>query len=960
MRKSCNNIQKTKVKGDSTMFRSADRCFIKIITILILISPFFLYSGCSRGGDDSSVVKITGIVTETSGGPIVAGSTVTVSGSGKTTQTDSEGRYYLELEKGNYDFTFEKPGFAQINILDLDVQSENIEGMNVRQPRIFCTDWAAQAPVITVSGVTAGQKVSGSVGIEIKAEGSSPISAIRLRVGNELQGTLATGLNSDKLAFDWDTTALPDGSTYLFITVSDINYNLSCMKIPVTLNNNMADTAVPPVVEDIDPGCYTMAAYYDHDMSREEAVSGRARATRAPANTLVYAALSWKEVKEARGYRVYRGESLSETPLLIGETLGSENFRYYDYDPELVMGKTYYYYISSFNNAGESEKTVGPPITILERFTVRLKSPVDNATGVSVNNTKFEWEISKPVGDVQVYRLIILGFTDGKDNFTLDKQLQNTTSYTLDGKLYPAKEYQWDILNAFAGKDYVSENKYRSLSVPGTLKIDPYVGFPGFVSSSENGAFYFTTEGSGTGTQDDSAYNTGKITVRLKKGITAEELSTSHNLTFIRKFSIGEMNYGIYMSKDGRKQKDVIRELNRDKGVSYAEPHYNFKFDMIPNDPDYIPYQYCHIKMKSGEAWNITTGSENIIMAILDTGIDGTHPEFQDRCVTGHNFSTGEDVPPGTHFDSYGHGTHVAGIAGATGNNNIGIAGVNWKSGIMPLKVNDEGDEVAEYVIEAISWAADHNANVMNMSLGSPGYSQALQDAITYACKKNSVIVVSMGNSGTAVGQFPAGCRGVIPVGSTNGRDELSDFSTWGNYISVCAPGENIYSTSKKDHGYVSQSGTSMSTPQVVGAVALLQSIHPDWTPEEIRSQLESTCDDIGDTGFDRKTGWGRINLYRLLSSAKVINKYGRIRIFVKDASGAGLDGADVLLKNAKGETTATLRTDSDGYAYFFYIPTGTGYSTVARYGDRLGASIESFEVKVNDESGEQAVTIDN
>lgn len=940
------------------MLHSVCRKYFKTVAILsvVILSLFFNW-GCSKVGDDSSAVKISGIVTETSGGPVVSGSIITVSGSGETMRTDTEGKYSLELEKGKYDITFEKPGFAEIKILDLEVQGDKMEGLNVRQPRIFCTDWEAKAPSVTVSGITAGQKVSGSVSIDVNVEGSNPVSAIRLMVGNELQGPVKAELNKNSLTFDWDTTELPDGSTYLFITVSDINYNMSSMKIPITIENNIADASIPTVVEDIDPGCYTLAAYYDHDMSGKEAVSGRKKTTKAPADTLVYSILSWKEVKDARGYRVYRSESSSETPVLIGETFGSENFRYYDYDPELTMGKTYHYYVSAFNNAGESEKTAAPPITILERFSVRLKSPADNASGVSAKNPKFEWEISKPVGDVQKYRLIILGFNDGKDNFTLDKQLENTTSHTLDGTLYPAKEYQWDILNAFAGKDYVSENKYRSMSVPGTIKIDPYVGFPGFVTSSENGAFYFTTEGSGTGTQDDSAYNTGKITVRLKKGITAEGLSTSHNLTLIRKFSIGKMNYGVYGAKGG-KQADVIKELNKDEGVSYAEPHYGYMFDMIPDDPDYIPQQYCHIKMKSEDAWNITTGSENIIMAILDTGLDGTHPEFQDRCITGHNFSTGEDVPPGTHFDTYGHGTHVAGIAGATGNNDIGVAGVNWKSKIMPLKVNDEGDEVAEYVIAAIAWAADHDAHVMNMSLGSPGYSQALQDAVTYACKKSSVIVVSMGNNGTAVAQFPAGCQGVVSVGSTNGRDEISSFSTWGNYISVCAPGENIYSTSKTEHGYVTQSGTSMSTPQVVGAVALLQSIHPDWTIEEIKSQLESTSDDIGEKGFDRKTGWGRINLFRLLSSAKVANKYGRIRILVKDASGNALDGAEVLLKNSKGETAATLKTDSDGCACFFYIPIGTGYSAVARDGDKLGATAEVFEVKVNDESGEQEIVI--
>ncbi len=701
------------------IFCSTGKYCHKIVIILIAVLYLFLQPGCSGNGDDSSAIKITGIVTETGGGPVVAGSTVTVPGSGKTTQTDAEGRYSLELEKGKYDLIFEKTGFAQIKIADLDVQGDNIENLNVRQPRIFCTDWEAKAPSVTVSGVTAGQKVSGSVNIEVSAIGVNPVSAIRVRVGNELQGPVSAELNKDKLTFEWDTTKLPDGPTYLCITALDINYNLCSMKIPIILNNSMIDTSVPPIVEGIDPGCCTAAAYYDHDMSRKEVTSGKKRGTKAPADTLVYVSLLWNEVKEARGYRIYRREDSSETPVLIGETYGSENFRYYDYDPELTMGKTYYYYIAAFNNTGEGEKTAVPPITVLERFSVRLKSPVNNEVGVSTEKPKFEWEISKPVGDVQVYRLIILGYTDGKDYFTLDKQLKNTTSYTLEGNLYPAKEYQWDILNAYAARDYVAENKYRSMSIPGSMKIDPYVGFPGFVSSSENGAYYFTTQGSGTGSQNNGNSNTGKITVRLKKGITAEELSSAHNLTLIRKFSIGKMNYGVFSINNG-KQADLIQKLNKTKGVSYAEPHYNYKFDVIPDDPDYIPQQYCHIKMKSEKAWDITTGSENIIMAIIDTGLDGTHPEFENRCVTGHNFSTGEDVPPGTHFDSYGHGTHVAGIAGATGNNDIGIAGVNWKSRIMPLKVNDEGDEVAEYVISSIPWAADHNAQVMNMSLGSP------------------------------------------------------------------------------------------------------------------------------------------------------------------------------------------------------------------------------------------------
>ena len=933
---------------------------LKISILIMALMIFACLAGCGKSDDETNKTEVSGYVMESKGGPAVTGTVLTVKSKDVNTQTDSNGQYSLNLEKGTYDIVVDKDGYAQFKYQDLQVGDADITKLVMYQPKIFCSDWEATAPTITVKGITSGQKLSGKVDVEVKVTASHPVSAINFRFGNTLQTPVETKLEGDTLSFTWDTTTLPDGENFVHISTYDINYNHTMMKIPVNLVNNIQGESLPSKVTGVDPRCYTYAQFYEYDLSREQALGKAKKTVKAPANTTITVSLGWDKVEDALGYKVYRAESSDETPELVCVVYGVDNYRFIDNDPEIEIGKTYYYYVSSFNRAGETEKTAGPGVTVLDRFTVNLKTPVNNAGGVTTQTPKFEWEINKAVGDEQVYRIVLLAFNDGKDNFTWDYEVKNTTSVTFNGELAPAAVYQWDVLNAHAGKDYIQEaNTYRSISFPTKLKIDPYVGFPGFVTSSENGSFLFTTSGSETsGNNGTIASADGKITVRLKSGIDPEEIALSHNLKLERTFKIGKMNYGIYSVKDARAQDKAIKQLESDEKVSYAEPHYVYKFDTVPDDPDYKSYQYCHVKMQSEDAWNITTGSEDVIMAIIDTGLDGTHPEFEGRVVTGHNFHTDEDVPPGTFFDSYGHGTHVAGIAGATGNNAIGVAGVNWKSKIMPLKVNDEGDEIAEYVIASIPWAVDHGANVMNMSLGSPGYSQALQDAITYACKKDAVVVVSMGNNSSAVVQFPAACQGVVAVGSSNGNDGLSGFSTWGKYISLCAPGENIYSTSKNDHGYMSTSGTSMSTPQVVGAVALIQSIHPDWTIEEIRSQLESTADDMGDAGFDRKTGWGRLNLYKLLSSSKVTNKYGRVRIFVKNTLGTGLDGADVVLTDSSGETVGTVKTDSDGYADFFYVPTGTGYNAIALYNDKMGITVENFEVKVNSTTPEQEISI--
>ncbi|NCC26291.1 MAG: hypothetical protein EOM25_14020, partial [Deltaproteobacteria bacterium] len=736
------------------------------------------------------------------------------------------------------------------------------------------------------------------------------------------------------LSHDWNTTALADGPTYVLATATDINFNRADVKIPVVLANGAVDASVPGSVVVADSNCITHVSSYGLGPGG------------AQKPTIINASLRFEPLDGARGYRVYRADNPGTEPVLVDTVHGGENVWFEDFDPELTPGMNLRYLVAAFNNRGEGPRTEVPPMTVLDRFDVHLTSPGEGQGGVFSQRPVFEWKADPSVGEIQFYRLVLAGVTDPKGIFTWDTTIENKTSAVLEQDLAPARVYHWDILSAYAAQDRVSGNKFRSYSFPGPARKDPYAEQFMFVTSAQNGCFTFTTDRSGGSGVSDRPAQGGRIIIRLRSDQEASAVARDHGSRLVRAFRAGDMVFAVVELPTGTERARALDRLGRDERIVYAEPAPRFQLHLTPNDPDFKPWQYGHLKMDSAAAWDLGVGSEKVTMAIIDTGLDGTHPEFSGRVVTGHNFHTKQDVPPGVHFDSYGHGTHVAGIAGATGNNGLGVAGVDWKARIMPLKVNDEGEEVAEYVIESIPWAVDHGADVLNLSLGGPGYSQALQDVVSYACLKGALVVVSMGNNMTAVIQYPAACQGAIAVGSTDGRDQASHFSTWGEHISVSAPGSDILSTSKRDHGYVAASGTSMAAPQVAGALTLLRGLHPDWSIEEMRSHLEATADDVDEPGFDIRTGWGRINLHRLLAEPKAPNRYGRVAVLVRDPAGEVLEGADVVLSDIQGRSVGTVRTDAQGRALFFFIPAETGYEATARVGSSVGTTDGPFELR--------------
>jgi thermitase len=355
---------------------------------------------------------------------------------------------------------------------------------------------------------------------------------------------------------------------------------------------------------------------------------------------------------------------------------------------------------------------------------------------------------------------------------------------------------------------------------------------------------------------------------------------------------------------------EAIQTLEELEEVEYAEPNGIYYMDLVPNDLDY-DCQWAPQLTGAENAWDVTTGAVGVIVAITDTGVDGTHPDLAGKVIAGYDTYNNMDIPENSDSSVHPHGTHCAGIAAAIGNNNEGIAGVAWDCPIMPIKIcmdNYPYTASSSDMAQAYIWAADNGANVISTSFGGKGYSQTMKDAVDYTVIDNScIVVVSMGNSYCNETHYPAGYQSVIAVGATNAHDQIASFS-------------EIYSTIPgNDYDYMS--GTSMASPFVAGAAALVLSQNLGMSPEEVKTQLEGTVVDLGSPGFDSTFGYGRVNLAAAVGAPEA-NKYGVVDVLVTDRLDHPISGASVILW--QGETViSTTNSNEDGHAKFEYIQAG-------------------------------------
>lgn len=329
--------------------------------------------------------------------------------------------------------------------------------------------------------------------------------------------------------------------------------------------------------------------------------------------------------------------------------------------------------------------------------------------------------------------------------------------------------------------------------------------------------------------------------------------------------------------------------------VRYAEPDAIAHTCANPDDPYFNPYQWnffapgtvsagavSNYGVDAVTAWDRTTGS-GVTVAVVDTGIAyetfGAFTQAPDLAgasfVWPKDFVNNDDHPN----DDNGHGTHVAGTVRQSTNNGLGVAGLAYQCNLMPVKVlNASGSGSHSAIANGITWAADHGAKVINLSLGGSTGSTTLESAVNYAWGKGCVVVAASGNTGRQGVQYPARYGNCIAVGTTRFDGRRPRYGTYGSGLDLCAPGgdtsvdqngdgykdgilqQTFASGSPTTFGYYFFQGTSMASPHVAGIAALVAARYGSWSNAQIRSRLEASCRDLGSAGYDTTYGYGLLS----------------------------------------------------------------------------------------------------
>ncbi len=310
----------------------------------------------------------------------------------------------------------------------------------------------------------------------------------------------------------------------------------------------------------------------------------------------------------------------------------------------------------------------------------------------------------------------------------------------------------------------------------------------------------------------------------------------------------------------------AVRAYTSLEEVEYAELNYLYYTFAVPNDAffssQYGLYNPGSHGIDAIGGWDIEQGDNSVVIAIIDTGIDYTHEDLAGKVIKGYDF-VNEDYDP---KDDNGHGTHVAGIAGAISNNGAGIAGVCPECSLLAVKVvTADGSGANSWIANGIANAVNLGAQVINLSLGGLDRSSTIELAVKQAYQSGVVVIAASGNDGSGVPLYPAAFSEVIAVGATDRYGDKAYFSSYGSHLELSAPGQAIYST-LPGNSYDAWNGTSMASPHVAGLVGLLIARNPALTPGQVRQMLIATAQDLGASGRDAYYGYGRINALSALN----------------------------------------------------------------------------------------------
>jgi thermitase len=363
-----------------------------------------------------------------------------------------------------------------------------------------------------------------------------------------------------------------------------------------------------------------------------------------------------------------------------------------------------------------------------------------------------------------------------------------------------------------------------------------------------------------------SHYHVNEVVVKFQNDPSPAELARIQSE--IGSESMQKVGY-TYVFRSSHMEAKQLMAYFQKWNVAYVEPHFLYMtnetaIDPEPNDALYKKYQWNLPAINTLPGWDINKGNQEVIVGVVDTGVDLTHSDLKGHLIEGYNVVNEGNAPQ----DDVGHGTHVAGVISALVNNGEGVAGMTWYNKILPVKVLDETGAGNTYsVSQGIIWAADHGAKVINMSLGNYAEAQFLHDAIKYAYDKDVVLIAASGNDNTDRPGYPAAYPEVFAVAATDSSKQKASFSNYGDYIDVAAPGVNIASTYIKNQ-YAALSGTSMASPHVTALAALIRSVNPLLKNTEVMDIMRKSATDLGTTGKDNYFGYGQIDVAKALELA--------------------------------------------------------------------------------------------
>ena len=454
---------------------------------------------------------------------------------------------------------------------------------------------------------------------------------------------------------------------------------------------------------------------------------------------------------------------------------------------------------------------------------------------------------------------------------------------------------------------------------------------------------------------DVPRYVAGRLLLGSRAGMTDADIAKIVAVHGGKARRIGTSNLHIVDLPGKGSEQALAALLTKHPQLKFAEQDQRVKPAFAGNDP-YLGSQWHTSKIGAIQAWDSSQGS-GVTIGILDSGIDGTHPDLSAQMVAGWNFfDNNADTS-----DITGHGTAVAGAAAATINNGLGVAGLAGQARIMPLRVSDSaGYALYSTIATALNWAADHGARVANVSYDVSS-SAAVQSAAQYMKSKGGLVTVSAGNAGTL--SITARTTSLIVVSATDANDLKTSWSSYGSFVAISAPGQDIWTTTRGG-GYGTWWGTSLASPVVAGVVGLMMAAKPSLSSEKIESLLFSSAVDLGAAGRDDLYGFGRVSADAAVQAALAVatgDLQAPSTAITAPLAGSTVNGTvnvDVTASDNVGVSRVELRVNgttvaSDTAAPFGFSWDSTKFangmnSLVAYAFDAAGNSAGSSSVSVN------------